>query len=219
MFRRPASHGPAPWSSDGPATIKRHTKPMKSLGMHSLRRVRRSSGLWAILTALSLVPLLAHAAQPQSVEGTGVYLWLDPGQGQPNPGGRIRTHVQAIAMIDCGTPLLQGLLQWEGDFNVDQDWNGTGSGSGTIQLGTWSGTTFTPTDGVWITRFEAHGNFNIADLNTGYVGICVAHGISGRVKGMIAVLPFTGAPGTGPFAGTLVDVYEDGQIIIPHAAK
>lgn len=93
---------------------------------------------------------------------------------------------------------------------------------GTIELGSWDGAGFTAFQGeqagLWITKAEGHGNFQ-----AGYVGICVAHGISGRVKGLSAVLRFRGGPktvnsGTGEFT-TLVDVYDDGQIIDPHAAK
>jgi hypothetical protein len=195
---------------------------MKSLSMHTLRCVYRLSGPWAILAALSLGSLPAHAAQPQSVEGTGVYLSTDPGPSQPNPGGRIRTQIKATAMMVFNTPLLTGELQWEGDFNMDLDSNGTCTVRGTIELGSWETGFFVAFEGEeageWVTKAEGHGN-----LQTGYVGICVAHGISGRVKGMIAVLRFTGGPqtvnlGTGEFT-TLVDVYEDGQIIIPRAAK
>lgn len=191
---------------------------MKSLSMLTLRCVYRSSGLWAILAALSLGSLPAHAAQPQSVEGTGVYLWMDLGQIQPNPGGRIHTHAQAIAMMNFNNPLLQGRLQWEGDFRMDLDLNGTCTVRGTIELGSWETGDFVAFEGeeagMWITKAQGHGN-----LQTGYVGICVAHGVSGRVKGMIAVLRFTGGPETVGEFTTLVDVYDDGQIIDPHATK
>lgn len=207
---------------------------MKSLSIHTLRCVRGSSVLWAILAALSLGPLPAHSAQPQSVKGTDVYLWIDTGQGLPNPAGRVRTHVQSIAIIHFDTPLLQGRLEWEGELKMDSDGNGALAVKGVIELGTWDFTKTddaglplfvpSPTGGKWRTSAEVHGNFNIPEFNTGFVGICVAHGISGPVEGMVAVLPFTGGPGVidlgvgDPFL-TIVDCFEDGQIVNPHAAK
>lgn len=155
-----------------------------------------------VLVSLFTFLLRVTAGQPQEVTALGTYLAPpDLGEIRSTPSGQLHFKgVTAIAAVESPNPLLTGLLTWEGDFQLDPDWNGAASGNGEILVGTWDGGVFTPTAGKWLTKFEVHGNMAAGP----YFGKVVAVGVGGAIDGMRLNLNFTGGAGVDEYAGLLI---------------
>ncbi len=116
-------------------------------------------------------------------------------------------------MAVSSNPLVNGRITTEGNFEGDAELNGSGSGPGLFEVGTWdlsSGSpvfTPSPAGGLWVTTWELRGSM----AGLGYVGRVVAHGIAGEVEGMQATSYFQGGGGSTD--------YYTGQILDPHAKK
>lgn len=156
-----------------------------------------------ILLGLVTCLLRASAAQPETVEAVAIFLAPPvPGEVMITPSGNRHVYgVTAIQALVSENPLLTGLLTWEGDFQTDAEWNGVGSGRGEILVGTWSGATFTPTAGKWLTKFEVHGNMSGGP----YEGKLVATGVGGAVDGLRLNLMISGGGGVDAYTGLLID--------------
>jgi hypothetical protein len=120
------------------------------------------------------------AGEKQDVEITAIYL-AAPALGEPRetPSGNIhfRGVIATPIMMLANNPLLTGRLTWVGDFNLDADWMGVGAGTGILEVGTWNGLEFTPSGGVWVTKWEGKG-----DMRTAYEIKVMAHGVLGKSR-------------------------------------
>jgi hypothetical protein len=201
-----------PWTGTG----RKHNERNGDMKSSDLKRSHSTAwwcGMLAGLAALLVWASPAAAGEKQSVEAVASYLSFDFGQTSVTPSGNIHLNsMGAVCVVVSANPLVTGRLTWVGDFQGDGQLNGSGSGTGNWEVGTWdlsSGVPIfkpSPAGGLWVTKWEARGS--LAGL--GYTGKFVAHGVAGEVEGMQENLEFAG--------GGLTDYYT-GQILDPHAKK
>ena len=144
------------------------------------------AGFCFVAAALMFGASPAGAGEKQAVEAVAVY--LAPPESQEvkvTPSGNVHLKgEQAFAAMFSQNELINGLLTWEGNGNLDDKLDGNGGGTGILQVGTWAGIdsgkpVFTPSGNVWRTKWEFKGN-----LNGPYTVRVIGHGLTGEVEGM-----------------------------------
>ena len=186
---------------------------MKAFATGLLKGRRLRWGLWAAAVALYLgLAWAASAGEKQDIQVAGIYIAYDTGQGGTTPGGTAHYKgVHAVVIMLSDNPLTNGRLSWQGNSNADPAGNFAGSGTGLFEVGTWDldTLTFTPSGGVWVTKWEGKGLVENA-IPISYTVKVIGHGVAGEVEGMHFDVEAVGGGGFDFYSGQLLD---------PHAKK
>ena len=141
---------------------------------------RRASGFGVPLTIiLLLVAAMARAQTPYAATG-----WVDQVVAPPivctNALGQVLLRATVFTVrLDCPDPRLTGRRTVLSDGYLQADGSTVMYGTGFHEVGTWAGTNFSPTGGMWELKFRGvmQTNYSLQHRAAGY-------GLGGNIEGL-----------------------------------